>query len=151
MDPEAPLLRHVVRAPGAYLVPRRNGRLIIGATEEEKGFDADLTAGGVLALLQATWMALPGMQELPIDELWTGFRPGSPDDAPILGPTEVEGLLLATGQYRNGILLLPLLVEAMTDCVLKGELPPIAQPFTMARFQTPSANVSAALEKVAVS
>ena len=151
MDPEAPLLRHVVRAPGAYLVPRRNGRLIIGATEEEKGFDADLTAGGVLALLQATWMALPGMQELPIDELWTGFRPGSPDDAPILGPTEVEGLLLATGQYRNGILLLPLLVEAMTDCVLKGELPPIAQPFTMARFQTLSANVSATLEKVAVS
>jgi glycine oxidase len=138
MDPDAPLLRHVVRAPGAYLVPRRDGRLIVGATVEEKGFDADLTAGGVLALLQATWMALPGMQELPLDELWTGFRPGSPDDAPILGPTEVEGLILATGQYRNGILLLPLVIEAVSGYVVRGRLPEIAQPFTVARFRSES-------------
>ena len=142
MDPEAPLLRHVVRAPGAYLVPRSDGRLIVGATVEEKGFDPDLTAGGVLALLQATWMALPGMQELPIDEMWTGFRPGSPDDAPILGPTPVEGLVVATGQYRNGILLLPLVVESVADYVLTGRLAEHAAPFTVDRFRP--ATVSAA-------
>ena len=86
MDPAAPLINHVVWAPGAYLVPRRDGRLIVGATVEEKGFDTTLTAGGLLTLLEAAWRAVPAVEELPIDEMWVGHRPGSRDDAPILGP-----------------------------------------------------------------
>src|SRR5262249_41748365 len=86
MDPAAPLLTHVLWAPVAYLAPRRDGRLIVGATVEEKGFDASLTAGGVLALLHATWRALPAVEELPIEEMWVGHRPGSREDPPILRP-----------------------------------------------------------------
>ena len=76
MDPAQPLLRHVLWAPKVYLVPRHDGRLLIGATVEERGFDPDLTAGGVLSLLEAAWRALPTIEELPIDEMWVGFRPG---------------------------------------------------------------------------
>ena len=97
MHPERPVLRHVLWAPKGYLAPRGDGALIVGGTVEERGFDQDLTAGGVLALLEAAWRALPVVEELPIDELWVGFRPTSRDDAPILGPTSVEGLVLATG------------------------------------------------------
>ena len=85
MDPAAPLLNHVLWAPGAYLVPRRDGRLIVGGTVEEKGFDETITAGGMLTLLEAAWRAIPAIEELPIEEIWVGHRPGSRDDAPILG------------------------------------------------------------------
>ena len=101
--PGKPLLRHVLWGPKGYLVPKADGRLIVGGTVEERGFDPELTAGGVLALLEAAWRALPSIEELPIDELWTGFRPTSRDDAPILGPTPIEGLFVATGHHRNGI------------------------------------------------
>ncbi|HEY6603841.1 MAG TPA: glycine oxidase ThiO, partial [Xanthobacteraceae bacterium] len=75
-DPAAPLLTHVVWAPGAYLVPRRDGRLLVGATVEEKGYDSSLTAGGMLSLLEAAWRAVPAIEDLPIDEMWVGHRPG---------------------------------------------------------------------------
>ena len=78
MDPKAPLLNHVLWAPGAYLVPRRDGRLIVGGTVEEKGFDETITAGGVMALLDAAWRAVPAVEELPIDEIWVGHRSGQP-------------------------------------------------------------------------
>ena len=104
MDPAAPLVSHVVWAPGAYLVPRVDGRLLVGATVEEKGFDATLTAGGLLTLLEAAWRAIPAVEELPIEETWVGHRPGSRDDAPILGPAPLGGLIYATGHYRNGVL-----------------------------------------------
>ena len=91
MDPNYPILQHVLWAPeGIYLVPRRDGRLLIGATVEERGFDTDLTAGGLLHLLRETWEVLPGIDELPVIETWVGFRPTSRDDAPILGPTAIE-------------------------------------------------------------
>lgn len=134
MDTRAPLLRHVLWAPKAYLVPRNDGRLIVGATVEERGFDASLTAGGVFSLLEAAWRALPGIEELPIDELWTGFRPGSRDDAPILGPCEVEGLVLATGHHRNGILLAPITADTVSRFVLTNELDPRIAAFGLARF-----------------
>jgi glycine oxidase len=134
MDPAAPLIEHVVWAPGAYLVPRRDGRLIVGATVEEKGFDATLTAGGVLALLEATWRALPAIEELPIDEMWVGHRPGSRDDAPILGAGPVEGLVYATGHYRNGILLTPVTADAIARFVLDGAVDPVIAPFGVGRF-----------------
>lgn len=135
MDPAAPLVNHVIWAPNSYIVPRRDGRLILGATTEEKGFDTDLTAGGQLALLTYAWRALPALEELPIHEQWVGFRPGSRDDAPILGPSaEVEGLVHATGHHRNGILLLPVTVAAIAGFVLEGRLDPVAEPFRAGRF-----------------
>jgi glycine oxidase len=135
MDVNAPLLSHVLWAPGAYLAPRRDGRLLIGATVEEKGFDATLTAGGTLALLEAAWRVLPGVEELAIDEMWVGHRPGSRDDAPILGPGPVDGLTYATGHYRNGILLTPVTADAVARLVLDGEVDPAIAPFGMARFR----------------
>jgi glycine oxidase len=134
MDPAAPLIEHVVWVPGAYLVPRRDGRLLVGATVEEKGFDANLTAGGMLALLEATWRALPAVEELPIEEMWVGHRPGSRDDAPILGQGPVEGLVYATGHHRNGILLTPVTADAVARLVLDGEVDPVIAPFGIARF-----------------
>jgi glycine oxidase len=138
MDRNAPLLRHVVWAPKAYLVPRADGRLIVGATTEERGFDTHLTAGGILALLDGAWRAVPGVEELPIDEMWVGFRPGSRDDAPMLGPSGVDGLLLATGHHRNGILLTPITADVIARYVLRGTVDTVMKPFALDRFAAPA-------------
>lgn len=134
MDPAAPLLSHVVWAPGVYLVPRRDGRLILGATVEEKGFDNTITAGGMLSLLEAAWRALPGIEELPIAEQWVGFRPGSRDDAPILGFGPLPGLVYATGHHRNGILLAPVTADAVAATILADETDPRIAAFGPERF-----------------
>ncbi|MFG1420280.1 glycine oxidase ThiO [Roseixanthobacter liquoris] len=134
MDPAAPLLTHVLWGPGTYMVPRKDGRLIIGATVEEKGFDTDLTAGGQLALLTHAWRCVPTIEELTIIEQWVGFRPGSRDDAPILGASEVEGLIHATGHHRNGILLLPVTTSSICALVLEGRTDPLIAPFGVERF-----------------
>src|SRR5207253_10402117 len=134
MDASAPLISHVVWAPGAYLVPRRDGRLLVGATVEERGFDTALTAGGVLTLLEAAWRALPAVEELPIEEMWAGHRPGSRDDAPILGPGPVEGLIYATGHHRNGILLAPVTADAIARLVFDGTVDAAIRPFGVERF-----------------
>ena len=137
MDPAAPLLSHVLWAPKIYLVPRRDGRLLVGATVEEKGFDDSLTAGGVYALLEAAWRAIPAVEELTIDEFWTGARPTSRDDAPILGPCAVDGLVIATGHHRNGILLAPITADLISRYVLTGRMASEAEPFTLERFSHP--------------
>jgi glycine oxidase len=134
MDPAAPLINHVIWGPGIYLVPRRDGRLIAGATVEEKGFDTTLTAGGLLTLLEAAWRAVPAIEELAIDEMWVGHRPGSRDDAPILGPGPLDGLIYATGHHRNGILLAPVTADAIARLVLDGTLDPAIRPFGIERF-----------------
>jgi glycine oxidase len=134
MNPTAPLLSHVVWAPGAYLVPRRDGRLLVGATVEEKGYDAALTAGGVLTLLEAAWRAVPAIEELPIDEMWVGHRPGSRDDAPILGAGPLDGLIYATGHHRNGILLAPITADAIARLALDGVADAAIRPFGIERF-----------------
>jgi glycine oxidase len=134
MDPAAPLITHVLWAPGVYLVPRRDGRLIVGATVEEKAFDTTLTAGGLLTLLEAAWRAVPSVEELAIDEMWVGHRPGSRDDAPILGPGPMEGLIYATGHHRNGILLAPITADGIAQLVLEDTLDPAIRPFGMERF-----------------
>ncbi|MGC9270873.1 glycine oxidase ThiO [Acidiphilium sp.] len=135
MDPAAPLLRHVVWAPKAYLVPRADGRLIVGATVEERGFDARMTAGGMYSLLDGAWRALPGIEELPLIETWAGFRPGSRDDAPILGPTALPGLMMATGHHRNGILLTPVTADALAATILDGAPDPRIAGFGIGRFE----------------
>ena len=134
MDAAAPLLNHVLWAPGAYLVPRRDGRLIVGATVEEKGFDETITAGGMLTLLEAAWRAIPAVEELPIDEIWVGHRPGSRDDAPILGRAPLENLFYATGHHRNGILLAPVTADAMARLILDDVVEPAIKPFGLERF-----------------
>jgi glycine oxidase len=134
MDPGAPLLSHVLWAPGAYLVPRRDGRLIVGGTVEEKGFDDAVTAGGLLTLLEAAWRAVPAVEELPVDEIWVGHRPGSRDDAPILGPGPLDRLFYATGHHRNGILLAPVTADAMARLILDDVLEQAIKPFGLERF-----------------
>jgi glycine oxidase len=134
MDATAPLISHVVWAPGAYMVPRRDGRLIVGATVEEKGFDETITAGGVLTLLEAAWRAIPAVEELPIEEICVGHRPGSRDDAPILGRGPLEGLFYATGHHRNGILLAPVTADAMAHLILDDVVEPAIKPFGLERF-----------------
>jgi len=134
MDAAAPLLNHVLWAPGAYLVPRRDGRLIVGGTVEEKGFDETITAGGMLTLLEAAWRAVPAVEELPVDEIWVGHRPGSRDDAPILGRGPLEGLFYATGHHRNGILLAPVTADAMARLILDDVVDPVIRPFGLERF-----------------
>jgi glycine oxidase len=134
MDAAAPLVEHVIWAPNVYLVPRRDGRLLVGATVEEKGFDQTLTAGGILALLEAAWRVVPAIEELAIDEMWVGHRPGSRDDAPILGPGPLDGVVYATGHHRNGILLTPVTADAIARLVLDREVDATIRPFANERF-----------------
>lgn len=136
--PYAPFLtrsvRAVVRGSHVYLVPRENGELVIGATSEEQGWDTTVTAGGVYELLRDAHELVPGITELPLTETLAGLRPGSPDNAPLLGPTALPGLHLATGHYRNGVLLTPVTGDVLAEALTTGELPELARPFTPRRF-----------------
>jgi glycine oxidase len=134
MDAAVPLVTHVVWGPKVYMTPRLDGRLILGATVEEKGFDTTITAGAVLALLEAAWRMFPAIEELPIAEMWAGHRPGSRDDAPILGYGPAGGLVYATGHHRNGILLAPITADAIARLVLDGTTDPVIAPFRLDRF-----------------
>ncbi len=117
-----------------YLVPRADGRLLVGATSEEMGFDTRLTAGGVFELLRGAWEAVPGVYELPLLETWTGLRPGSRDNAPILGETPIKNLIYATGHYRNGILLTPITAYEISKLILTGETSETIASFRLDRF-----------------
>ncbi|MGV9310939.1 glycine oxidase ThiO [Streptomyces sp. NPDC003691] len=136
--PLAPFLsrtvRAVVRGSQVYLVPRVGGELVVGATSEELGFDTTVTAGGIYELLRDAHELVPGITELPLTETRAGLRPGSPDNAPLLGPSTLPGLLLATGHYRNGVLLTPLTGDAIATALATGALPEEAHPFTPDRF-----------------
>ncbi|WOT37450.1 glycine oxidase ThiO [Streptomyces coeruleorubidus] len=132
-------VRAVVRGSHVYLVPRESGELVVGATSEELGWDTTVTAGGVYELLRDAHELVPGLTELPLTETRAGLRPGSPDNAPLLGPTGLEGLLLATGHYRNGVLVTPVTGDAMAHALATGELPEEARPFTPKRFSTATA------------
>ncbi|WP_320773875.1 glycine oxidase ThiO [Streptomyces sp. CRN 30] len=127
-------VRAVVRGNPLYLVPRESGELVVGATSEELGWDTTVTAGGVYELLRDAHELVPGITELPLAETLAGLRPGSPDNAPLLGPTALDGLLLATGHFRNGVLLTPVTGDVMAHVLTTGELPEEARPFTPGRF-----------------
>ncbi|MFF7329205.1 glycine oxidase ThiO [Streptomyces sp. NPDC008150] len=129
-------VRAVVRGSQVYLVPRENGELVVGATSEELGWDTTVTAGGVYALLRDAHELIPGITELPLTETRAGLRPASPDNAPLLGPTALPGLLLATGHHRNGVLLTPVTGDVLAHVLTTGELPELARPFTPRRFRT---------------
>ncbi|MFE7233269.1 glycine oxidase ThiO [Streptomyces sp. NPDC002405] len=129
-------VRAVVRGSQVYLVPRLSGELVVGATSEELGWDTTVTAGGVYELLRDAHELVPGITELPLTETRAGLRPGSPDNAPLLGPTGLDGLLLATGHFRNGVLLTPVTGDAMAHVLTTGELPDEVRPFSPRRFHT---------------
>ncbi|MEA2140474.1 MAG: glycine oxidase [Solirubrobacteraceae bacterium] len=111
-DPAGPgLVSRVIRFEGGYVVPRADGRYVLGASVEERGFDVEPDAGGVYELLREAHEVVPGVSELKIEELCVGLRPGMPDNAPAIGAGSPQGLMLATGHHRNGILLAPLTAE----------------------------------------
>ncbi|WP_405596636.1 glycine oxidase ThiO [Streptomyces sp. NBC_01410] len=127
-------VRAVVRGSDVYLVPRENGELVIGATSEELGWDRTVTAGGVYELLRDAHELVPGITELPLTETRAGLRPASPDNAPLLGPSALPGLHLATGHYRNGVLLTPVTGDVLAELLVTGVLPDEARAFTPLRF-----------------
>jgi len=129
----AALVRHAVFTPRVYLVPRSSGRLLVGATVEDRGFDDSVTAGGLLHLLDGAWRVLPAIEEARIVETWCGFRPGSRDDAPLLGFRD-ERLVYATGHHRNGILLAPATAEAIASTICDQVEPEWIRAFAPDRF-----------------
>ena len=127
-------LQHVIWGRDAYLAPKSNGRLLVGATVEERGFDAQVTAGGLYSILEAAWRIVPGIYDLEVTETWAGLRPGSRDNYPILGDSELPGVLFATGHYRNGILLTPITGDEIAHRILRGETSEWLKPFSPSRF-----------------
>jgi glycine oxidase len=136
-DHDGRLATHTIRGLEAYIVVRPDGRVVLGATVEEQGFDERTTAGGVHELLRAGFELIPGITELELVETSVGLRPASPDNAPLLGGSAVEGLVLATGHYRNGVLLAPVTGWAIANLLATGAAPDIITPFSPQRFSNP--------------
>jgi glycine oxidase len=135
-DPAGPgLLQRNVRFEGGYLVPRADGRYVLGATVEERGFDEAPTAGAAYQLLRDAHEVVPGVSELQIEELCVGLRPGTPDNLPIVGPADTGGLFFATGHYRNGVLLAPLTAELLVGALAGGPADALLGVCSPARFQ----------------
>jgi glycine oxidase len=128
-----PLLTRTIRGVDTYLVPRGDGRLIVGATVEEKGDDVSATAGGVYELLRAAYELVPGITELAFTEAVVGLRPATADNAPVIGHWD-ERLLVATGHYRNGILLAPVTADLVVEMLSSSQVPELAAPFSPGRF-----------------
>jgi glycine oxidase len=127
-------LAHVVRAPDVYLLPKSDGRVVVGATQEEMGFDTTPTAGEVMRLLERGWEAVPSIYELGIGSIDVGLRPGSRDNNPIVGATSVRDLYYATGHFRHGIILAPVTAYAIREVVGGGPLPEVLKPADPLRF-----------------
>jgi len=126
-------LGHVIRTPDCYMVPKQDGRLVVGASEEEMGFDTEATAGPVFRLLERAWEVLPAIYELPLESIDVGLRPGTRDHLPVIGPSQLEGMVIAAGHYRHGILLAPATADAVAQGIRDGFAPELA-PFSPARF-----------------
>lgn len=128
------LIERVVRTPDVYLVPRSDGELVVGASSEEKGFDDRQLIGPILRLLTDAWRALPEIRELELFETNVGFRPTLRDHLPAIGPSGVEGVYLATGHYRHGILLAAATAELLAGLIVDGDSPELLQAFDPRRF-----------------
>ncbi len=134
-DPEGPgLLTRVVRFPPTYVVPRGDGRYVIGATSEERGLDTTVTAGAAFALLRRPSELVPGISELVLDEFTAGIRPGTPDNLPAIGPASVDGVWWATGHYRGGVLLAPATAELLVGALCGEPVDPLLASFDPARL-----------------
>jgi glycine oxidase len=127
-------ISHVIHFGGCYLVPRQDGRILVGSTVEYVGYEKGLTAAGVGFLLSAAVKVIPSLSEFSIVEFWSGLRPDTADHLPVIGPSGLDNLLFATGHFRNGILLAPITARILTQVIVEGELPEISTPFSPARF-----------------
>jgi glycine oxidase len=128
------LLRHVIRAPEIYLVPRSDGRILVGATVEEAGYDKRTDPATIQRMHQAAIHLVPALAHARMLEAWAGLRPGSPDNLPILGTASTQGYFVATGHFRDGILLTPVTARVMAQ-VISGEKPDYdLSPFSPMRF-----------------
>jgi len=132
---EHELITRNVRGLDVYVVPRGDGRIVVGATVEEQGYDTRVTAEAVHNLLRDAYELLPGILDLELTETVCGLRPGSPDNAPLLGMTALDGLIVATGHYRNGILLTPITGETIAELLATGNVPDVIAPFSPRRFR----------------
>lgn len=136
VQPRAGVLKHVLRAPDVYLVPRRSGKVLIGATVEDVGYDKSVDPATIHSLLSAAAKYLPELASAPITQSWAGLRPGTPDDLPMIGPTETPGVFLASGHFRNGILLAPITAKIMADLVEGRPSPLNIGAFAPSRFRS---------------
>ena len=128
------------------MLARGDGRVVLGATVEEQGYDTAVTAGGVHRLLEAAWEVLPEVGELELVEAHAGLRPGTPDNRAIVGPGELEGLVWATGHWRNGVLLAPLTGDAVAELLAGGSPPNEVAPLSPERFAAGGISASHARE-----
>lgn len=135
-----PLFAHVVRGSvkgsTIYLAQRASGEIVIGASSEEAGFDLRPRAGAIYELLRDAQSLIPTISELEFREVSTSVRPGSPDNAPIVGRAATDGLIYASGHYRNGILLTPVTADGIAELIMSGDLPEVLRPFTARRFES---------------
>ena len=135
-DAKPQLTRHVIYSPRGYLVPRKDGRLVAGSTSENAGFTKQVTAGGISSILAHAREISPQIDNLPIRDTWAGLRPRAADGLPVLGPCdEIDGLVYATGHYRNGILLAPVTGELIAEAVVNGHISPLLAAFSPNRFK----------------
>jgi glycine oxidase len=134
VQPQAAMLQHVLRAPDVYLVPRSSGKVLIGATVEDVGYDKSVDPATIHALLIAAAKYLPELASAPITQSWAGLRPGTPDGLPILGPTDAPRVFVASGHFRNGILLSPITAKIMANLVEGRPSPLDIGAFAPARF-----------------
>jgi glycine oxidase len=139
-DPAGPgLLQRVIRMGSSYITPRGDGRYVVGATSEERGFDTTVTAGAAFELLRDASELVPGVSELVLDEFSAGLRPGTPDNLPAIGPGRISGLHWAVGHRRGGILLAPVTAELIVGSLLGEDLTRPAAAFAPGRFTAASA------------
>jgi glycine oxidase len=144
-DPAGPgLLQRVIRMGPSYITPRGDGRYVLGATSEERGFDTTVTAGAAFELLRDAAELVPGISELVLDEFAAGLRPGTPDNLPVIGPGSVKGLHWATGHRRGGILLAPVTAELVAGALAGDGMPDHAAAFAPGRFATVAAGSAVA-------
>jgi glycine oxidase len=135
-DPRGPgLTERTLRGESTYFVPRGDGAYILGATMEERGWDTTPTAGGVYELLRDLSEIVPGVFELDIEELTAGLRPATPDNLPAIGHGALDGLIWATGHYRNGILLTPVTADLVAGSLAGDPVPDFAAPADPRRFE----------------
>ena len=126
--------RHILFSGHGYVVPRRDGRVLAGSTMEQVGFEKQVTAGGLSAILALAMDLVPRLADAPVTAYWANFRPWTEDGLPLLGPSTIAGLVLATGHFRNGILLTPATADAIATCVAEGRAPEVLTPFSPSRL-----------------